>query len=98
MNIARDGHFLVSIGKKGNGDGEFNTPRCLSVNKAGRMIVCDAGNHRVQLFELSGKFITKFGTNGKGIGELNRPLSTAVLGHSRIVVSDIGNNRIQIFE
>ena len=94
----RDGNFLYKFGKKGEGDGEFNEPRCLSVNKAGHLMVCDAGNHRVQVFELSGKFITKFGTKGSGIGEFYRPISTAVLSDGRIVVSDIKNHRIQIFE
>ena len=56
----KDGHFLYKFGKKGSGDGEFNKPRCLSVNKAGHLMVCDERNHRVQVFELSGKFVTKF--------------------------------------
>ena len=94
----RDGNFLYQFGKKGEGDGEFNTPRCLSVNKAEHLMVCDIRNHRVQVFELSGKFITKFGTKGSGIGEFNLPFSTAVLSDGRIVLSDFGNHRIQIFE
>ena len=96
-----DGHFLYKFGKKGEGDGEFNAPRCLSVNKAGHLMVCDAHNCRVQVFELSersGKFVTKFGKNGRGQGEFNKPVSTAVLSDGRIVVSDFDNCRIQIFQ
>ena len=89
---------MYKFGMEGWGDGEFNNPCCLSVNKAGHLMVCDAWNHRVQVFELSGKFITKFGTLGNGIGEFKTPVSTAVLNDGRIVVSDIGNHRIQIFE
>ena len=96
--FTREGEFLYKFGKKGEGDGEFNTPRCLSVNKAGHLMVCDTLNHRIQVFELSGNFITKFGTNGSGIGEFDRPISTAVLSDGRIAVSDINNHRIQIFE
>ena len=91
-----DGDFLYKFGKKG--EGEFNGPGCLSVNKAGQLMVCDTGNHRVQVFELSGKFVTKFGLRGKGIGEFNRPVSTAVFSDGRIVVTDFNNHRIQIFE
>jgi len=79
---------VYKFGKKGEGDGEFNTPRCLSVNKAEHMMVCDRVNHRVQVFELNGKFITKFGTKGSGRGEFNNPVSTAVLSDSKTVVSD----------
>jgi len=68
------------------------------VNKAGHLLVCDAGNHRIQVFELSGKFVTKFGTSGCKAGEFDRPISTAVLNDGRIVVSDFRNHRIQIFE
>jgi len=96
--FSREGDFLFKFGRKGEGDGEFNTPRCLSVNKAGHLMVCDKLNHRVQVFELSGKFITKFGTKGSGIGEFNEPLSIAVLSDGRIAVSEFGNHRIQIFE
>ena len=96
--FGRDGNFLYQFGKKGEGDGEFNRPRCLSFNKAGHLMVCDEWNHRVQVFELNGKFITKFGTKGSGIGDLNRPNSTAVLSNGRIVVTDLLNDEIQIFE
>ena len=58
----RNGNFLYKFGKKGEGDGEFNGPGGLSVNKAGHLMVCEVENHRVQVFELSGKrFITMFG-------------------------------------
>ena len=96
--FGRDGNFLYQFGKKGKGDGEFNRPRCLSVNKAGHLMVCDELNHRVQVFELNGKFITKFGTKGSGIGDLNISNSTAVLSDGRIVVTDLWNDGIQIFE
>ena len=61
-------------------------------------MVCDAKNHRVQVFELSGKFVTKFGSEGSGREELKNPLSTAVLSDGGIVVCDLNNNRIQVFE
>ena len=90
---------MYKFGKKGSGDGEFHKPSCLSVNKAGHLMVCDVWNQRVQVFELSGKFVTKFGTRGRGIGEFtNGPMSIAILSDGRIVATDFGNNRIQIFE
>ena len=92
-----NGNFLYKFGNKGDRDGEFKSPRFLSVNKAGHLMVCDTNNHRVQLFELSGKFITKFGKQGNGPGEFKGPTSTAVLSDGRIVVADLLNNCIQIF-
>ena len=93
-----DGDFLYKFGNEGEGDGEFNDPRYLSVDKAGHLMVCEVGNDRVQVLELNGKFTTKFGRYGSEIGELNEPTSTAVLTDGRIVVADCDNNRIQIIE
>ena len=94
----RNGNFQYKFGKQGAGEGEFNNPSCLSVNKSGHLMVCDKGNHRIQAFDLNGKFVGKFAGYGSNLGELNTPWSVAVLSNGRIVVSDCCNHRIQIFE
>ena len=93
-----EGDFLYKFGNEGEGDGEFNEPCCMSVDKAGNLMVCNSQNDRVQVLEVNGNFITKFGLYGSEIGELNGPTSTAVLTDGRIVVTDCDNNRIQIIE
>ena len=92
-----EGNFVFKFGNKGNGNGDFNEPCSLSVDKAGHLMVCDSANDRVQVLKLSGKFITKFGRHGSEIGEFNTTSSTAILTDGRIVVTDF-NNRIQIIE
>ena len=92
------GNLLHKFGKKGDANREYNTPSCLSMDKAGHLMVCDTLNCRVQVFDLSGKFVSKFGTKGSGIGELHEPISAAILSDGKIVVSDLKNSRIQIFE
>ena len=94
----RNGNFQYMFGKKGEGEGEFNSPSCMAVNKSGHLMVCDECNHRVQIFELNGKFIGKFGTNGSNLGEFKNPESLVILGNNRIAVSDFHNHRIQLFE
>ena len=93
-----EGKFISKFGKHGNKDGAFIFPCYLSVNKEGLLMVCDSGNHRVQVFEQSGKFVTKFGSEGSERGEFKYPVSTASLSDGRIVVSDRDNHRIQIFD
>ena len=61
-------------------------------------MVCDAGNHRIQVLKLNGEFVAKFGTQGSELGEFDGPSSIAVLSDGQIVVSDTYNHRIQIFE
>ena len=94
----REGHFQYKFGKLGEGDGEFNDPRFLSVTQSKHLLVCDQGNQRIQVFELDGKFVGKFGTNGSKLGEFNDPFSVAVQSNDQIVVADRSNGRIQIFE
>ena len=96
--LNREGHFQYKFGKKGEGDGEFNFPRFLSVTQSKHLLVCDRDNHRMQVFELDGTFVGKFGTNGSKLGEFNEPFSVAILSNDQIVVSEVKNNRIQIFE
>ena len=92
------GDFLYKFGNEGEGDGEFDKPRLLSVDKAGHLMVCDSANDRVQIFELSGEFITEFGLMSDGIEEYVGPISTAVLTDGRIVVADHCDDCIKIIE
>ena len=94
----REGHFQYKFGKKGEGDGEFNNPRVLSVTQSNHLLVCDEENHGVQVFELDGKFVGKLGEKGSKLGEFNRPFSAAALSNDQIVVCDNNNRRIQIFQ
>ena len=94
----RNGNFQYKFGKKGTGDGEFNGPGCMTVNRSGHIIVCDTNNNRIQLFEFDGTFVGKFGTKGNGLGEIRSPNAIAILSTGRIVVVDQSNHRLQMFE
>ena len=92
------GKFLYNFGTKGARDGEFNSPRFLSVDKAGHLMVCDSSNDRVQVFKLNGEFITKFGASGREREGIKGPISTAFLSNGRIIVTECKNHRVQVFE
>ena len=94
----RYGNFQREFGKHGTGNGEFNLPKCLLVNKSGQLMVCDSGNNRIQVFELNGKFAGKFGTRGENLGNFIYPSAIAALSTGRFVVADSSNHRIQIME
>ena len=91
-------HSIYKFGKEGSGDGEFNKPFCLSVDRAGHLLVCDSWNHQVQVFKLNGEFLTKFGASVKEEGKFNQPISTAILSDGRIIVTEFVNGQIQVFE
>ena len=94
-----EGRLLNSYGSEGVGNKQFNNPCCLSVDKAGRLMICDTLNHRIQLLDISsGKFQTKFDIKGEGIEGLGTPVSMAVLSNGRIVVSDSLHHCVHIYE
>ena len=93
-----EGNFLYKFRNEGEGDGEFGYPCCLSVDKAGHLMVCDGANDRVQILELSGEFITQFGLMSDRIEEFIGPISTAVLTDGTIVESDWYDGCIKIIE
>ncbi|XP_020616898.1 E3 ubiquitin-protein ligase TRIM71-like [Orbicella faveolata] len=92
------GIFLCKFTSVGDAYGQFDEPSFLAVDKAGHLMVCDTGNHRIQVFKLNGEFVAKFGTEGSELGEFDTPSGIAVLSDGRIVVSDTDNRRIQVFE
>ncbi|MBI4651576.1 6-bladed beta-propeller [Candidatus Desantisbacteria bacterium] len=94
----KEGKLILEFGEKGQGDGKFNLPTDIAVDKDDNIYITDIGLHRVQIFSSKGKFIRKFGVQGKGDGELNMPFAIAVDDHKgNIYIADTGNNRISVF-
>lgn len=60
LRFSSAGKFLGEVGGPGHGDGEFDTPHGLFVDKRGKepvLVVADRGNRRLQTFDLSGKHL-----------------------------------------
>ena len=89
----KQGKFLYKFGMRGTGDGEFESPRFLSMDKVGHLLVSDTWNGRVQVFKLNREFVTKFGVSGK-----EKPVSTAILSNGRIIVTDFDSHRVRVFK
>lgn len=92
-----NGKHLFSFGKKGNGDGDFNSPQALTVDQQGNIIVCDVFNARIQRFTSDGKFINAFGKRGDKGGDFSIVKGVAVDSEGHIYVTDAKENRISIF-
>ena len=86
------GDFLYQFGREGTGDGEFGRPLGLAVDNLGRLVVCDSGNHRIQLFQLDGSFWCKFGRQPS----FNHPVSVAVLSDGKLAVTQMGGRNVQL--
>ena len=89
--------FSLKWGKKGTGDGEFDSAGGVVAASDGSVYVTDPFQHRIQKFTSEGVFVTKWGTPGEGDGEFNRPAAVAVASDGSVYVSDWFNHRIQKF-
>lgn len=78
----------------------FNTPDGVAVDPRGYLYVMDAGNDRVQKFDLDGKFIAMWGSHGRGEGQFDcaHVCMIAANADGNIFVTDIGNARVQEFD
>jgi DNA-binding beta-propeller fold protein YncE len=61
VKFSPDGLVLTVWGSKGNGDGQFDDPTSVAVDRAtNKIYVADPRNKRIQVFDSSGKFLTKW--------------------------------------
>ena len=88
------GEYLHDIGSKGCGDGQFSGPTGLVIDKLNRLIVCDAGNSRVQLLTLEGKYIAQIpGSFFKG----GYPHSAVISNTGNLFVTDSWRHCVHVF-
>ena len=60
VKFSKDGKFIKAWGKTGYGPGEFRVPHCISMDKRGRLFVCDRANARIQIFDQEGRFLARW--------------------------------------
>src|SRR5204863_3797112 len=61
VQFSKDGKFIKIIGgTKGTEPGQFNLPHAVVVDSKGRIIVADAENSRVQVFDPNGKVLEQW--------------------------------------
>lgn len=91
------GDSLFALGRRGEGDGEFNFPQSAAVDPDGNIYVVDAFNFRVEIFDAEGKYLRQFGSQGDAFGMFNRPKGIALDSHRNIYVLDAMHQNYQIF-
>ncbi len=91
------GKVLATVGKLGQGPGEFIYPVGIAKDAAENLYVCEyGGNDRVQKFTREGKFLLSFGRFGTGPGEFQRPSGLA-WRDGKIYAADAINNRLLVY-
>jgi DNA-binding beta-propeller fold protein YncE len=62
--FTHDGNFVKQWGDRGTGQGQFNTPHSIVIDKNANLYVADRQNNRVQVFDTEGKFKSEWRLNG----------------------------------
>ncbi len=92
-----DGEKLLTFGRYGAGDGEFDRDAAdIAVDARGNIFVADTGNHRVVKFDGNGNFIRSFGRKGRDNGEFVRPMALVTLPTGEILVKDASRFRRKV--
>jgi sugar lactone lactonase YvrE len=91
---------LVRVwGSQGAGPGEFSYPNSIWIDdERNQVLVCDMGNHRVQVFNKSGDFLGAWGRPGRLKGEMYQPWALVRDSQGSVHVIDTYNHRVQRFE
>jgi DNA-binding beta-propeller fold protein YncE len=88
VKFSSDGRFIKAWGRTGYAPGEFRTLHTIAIDNAGRVLVGDRSNNRIQIFDQEGVHLatwTQFG----------RPSGIAFDGHGRIYVADSESDDVQ---
>ena len=92
-----EGNILGYFGKRGDGDGEFNFPTEIAA-RGDELIVVDAMNFRVQIFDRSGGFRAKFGQFGGATGSMFRSKGMAFDSEGDLYLADAYLDCVQVFD
>lgn len=92
-----DGKKMITFGRYGAGDGEFDTDASdIAIDARGNILIADTGNHRVVRFDAAGKPLGDFGRKGRGNGEFMKPMALVALPSGEILVKDASQFRRKV--
>ncbi len=92
-----EGRVVQKIGGTGTRDGEFRYPTELRLEGQNLMVV-DAMNFRVQVFDLTGKFQYAIGQIGDGLGGMFRPKGIGMDSEGHIYIVEGLSGMVQVFD
>jgi len=89
---------LGRFGGTGSDQGLFKNPSALDVTNDGRVLVCDRGNNRIQVFDIKGNFKKDIGGFGSLHDQFDEPLDISARSTLNIFVADYNNQRVQRYD
>ena len=87
---ATTGQYIGQFGCNGKENGQFSSPRVMSTDGKGNILVADYSNNRVQVFKEDGTFVQVIQCDGK-------PTDVAVDNEGKIHVTIHSQHHVQVF-
>lgn len=92
-----EGNLQFSVGREGQGEGEFQDPVGIGIDHQGQIYVADTGNHRIQIFTAEGKYAGTIAVSSGG--KPVRPIDVAVDPKTHnIFVTGNDNHKVMVFD
>lgn len=88
---------IARVGRRGEGEGEFDFPTAAALAPDGTLLVVDALNFRVVRLSPGGAWLGSFGSPGDEDGAFARPKGIAVGDDGRVYVSDAQRDLVLVF-
>jgi len=79
--FSEEGEYIGVIGTLGSGPGEFKTPHAIAFDSAGRLLVADRGNDRIQILDQDGNYLDEW-------YQFSRPSGLFVDANDMLYVAD----------
>ncbi|MCZ7661574.1 MAG: hypothetical protein M5U22_00820 [Thermoleophilia bacterium] len=89
------GAFLDGDERRASG---ISKPTGVTIDAQGRVLVADAGDQTIKIFNKAGKLLQSFGGAGFSPGRLDHPTDVAVGPDGLTYVADSNNRRVQAFD
>lgn len=86
----KEGKYVCTIGKKGQGPGEFSSPTGLCLMPDSRLAVADYGNNRIQIFDAEGEFERAINTRELQVADI------LVIGEEIFTVPTYGSSGFRL--
>ena len=94
---SRNLYSCKSYGTYGIGILEFVNPEGLASDIEGNAIICDAGNHRIQVIDKQGRYVASTGRLGSCTNCFHNPTDVTVHPSGFVIVADTNNNRLVVY-
>lgn len=78
VKLDRDGHMLNTVGKMGDGFGQFGRPKGVATDSDNHFYVVDSAHQNVQMFDENDRLLMFFGDSGLPVGSMNIPAGITI--------------------